>query len=87
MVAKIASPAGTRQVTGSMDLLLEAKDVWIVVDHKTYPGADLDAKARAHAPQLAAYAHLLRSANGPTQVQRFVHFPIAATLAELLEAP
>jgi ATP-dependent helicase/nuclease subunit A len=83
IAGKIASAAGARQVTGSVDLLLETTAGWVIVDHKTYPGTDWETRARLYSPQLAAYRRVLDAA-GPKQVlTQLVHFPIGGRIAEL----
>jgi ATP-dependent exoDNAse (exonuclease V) beta subunit len=83
VAGKVPSRAGSRQVTGSIDLLLEAKEGWVVVDHKTYPGTDWEVKARTYAPQLAAYRRVLSAAGTRQVVAQFVHFPIGGRIAEV----
>jgi ATP-dependent exoDNAse (exonuclease V) beta subunit len=84
VAGKVNSPAGLRQVNGSIDLLLETREGWVVVDHKTYPGTDWETRARAHALQLAAYRRVLDSEGTKQVLAQFVHFPIGGRIAELL---
>jgi ATP-dependent helicase/nuclease subunit A len=83
IAGKVTSSAGSRQVTGSIDLLLETKGGWVIVDHKTYPGTDWEVKARAYTPQLAAYRRVLNAAGAKQVVAQLVHFPIGGRIAEL----
>ena len=83
IAGKVGSDAGPRQVTGSIDLLLATTGGWVVVDHKTYPGTDWEVKARAYAPQLAAYRRVLNTAGTKQVVTQLVHFPIGGRIAEL----
>jgi ATP-dependent helicase/nuclease subunit A len=73
-----AGPAG-RRVVGTVDLLLMTGDGAVIVDHKSYPGerSTWSAKARAFAPQMAAYAHVLGAA-GLEVVGQWVHFTVGA---------
>lgn len=87
IAGKVASPAGLRRVTGSIDLLLEMSEGWVVIDHKTYPGTEWDLRARSFALQLAAYRRVLESAGAKRVVAQFVHFPIGGRIAELIAGP
>jgi ATP-dependent helicase/nuclease subunit A len=87
IAGKVASPAGLRQVTGSIDLLLETNEGWVVIDHKTYPGTDWERRAHGYAPQLAAYRRVLDAAGAKRVVAQLVHFPIGGRIAELISVP
>jgi hypothetical protein len=56
----------------------------VIVDHKSYPGnpSTWSAKAREFAPQMAAYAHVLRAA-GIDVVGQWVHFTVGAGVARV----
>jgi ATP-dependent exoDNAse (exonuclease V) beta subunit len=87
VVGKVGLPVGNRQVTGSIDLLLEAPEGWDIVDNKTYPGTEWDARAREFAPQLTAYRRVLEAAGMKKVIRRLVHFPVGRRIAELLSTP
>lgn len=78
----ISSVSGERQISGSIDLLLDTADGWVVVDHKSYPGTDCEAKAQSFAPQIEAYVQVLQRTSRPTTA-RLVHFPASGHLVEL----
>jgi ATP-dependent exoDNAse (exonuclease V) beta subunit len=82
IVGAVASPTGARQARGAIDLLLETDEGWVIVDHKTYPGGDFEAKARGFLPQLAAYGKLLEAEGSRPVLTKLVHFPIGGTVAE-----
>ena len=72
-------PNGTR-IRGRIDLLVDAPDGWILVDHKSNPGGtarDEDLAAE-HGPQLESYDHALLSATGKPVSQRWLYLPVAA---------
>ena len=73
---------------GTADLVLETENVWLVIDHKSFPGTREDAQARAarFGGQLAAYAEALR-AHADKPVRGFIHLPITGQLVELALEP
>jgi ATP-dependent exoDNAse (exonuclease V) beta subunit len=84
--ASIDTPHGARRVVGTIDLLLETSQGYVIVDHKTFPGSGepaLRMKTREFLPQLAAYAEALRRVPGAEVVGSWVHFPVAGAVVEL----
>ncbi len=72
-------PNGTR-IRGRIDLLVDAPDGWILLDHKSNPGGaarDEDLAAE-HGPQLEAYGHALVAATAKPVHQRWLYLPVAA---------
>ena len=77
-------PSGTR-IRGRIDLLVEAQDGWVLLDHKSNPGGaarDEDLVAE-HGPQLQSYGHALLSATGKPVSQRWLYLPVAARAVRL----
>nr|WP_315848145.1 UvrD-helicase domain-containing protein [uncultured Rhodoferax sp.] len=77
-------PNGTR-LRGRIDLLIEAQDGWVLVDHKSNPGGasrDEDLVAE-HGPQLESYGHALLCATGKPVCQRWLYLPVAARAVRL----
>lgn len=77
-------PNGTR-IRGRIDLLVQAQDGWVLVDHKSNPGGaarDEDLVAE-HGPQLESYGHALLSATGKPVSQRWLYLPVAARAVRL----
>lgn len=77
-------PNGTR-IRGRIDLLVDAPDGWILLDHKSNPGGaarDEDLVAE-HGPQLESYAHALTAATGKPVSQRWLYLPVAARAVRL----
>jgi ATP-dependent helicase/nuclease subunit A len=71
---------------GIADLVLELREGFVVVDHKSAPLEDearLRAKAASYAPQLAAYAEAIARATGKRCLGRFVHFGVLGLTAQL----
>jgi hypothetical protein len=83
----VSTATGTRRVQGTIDLLIEASDGVVIIDHKSFPGgvSQLCDKALEFAPQLAAYAHVLTAA-GLQVTAMYVHFPLGAYVARLRQA-
>src|SRR5690606_3993265 len=77
-------PNGTR-IRGRIDLLVEAHDGWVLLDHKSNPGGaarDEDLVAE-HGPQLESYGHALLAATGKPVSQRWLYLPVAARAVRL----
>jgi len=72
-------PDGTR-VRGRIDLLVESSNGWILVDHKSNPGATdrNEQLALEHGPQLTAYAEALVAATGTSVAEQWLYLPIGA---------
>jgi ATP-dependent helicase/nuclease subunit A len=84
--ASIDTPHGARRVVGTIDLLLETSQGYVIVDHKTFPGRGepaLRMKTREFLPQLAAYADAMRRVPGARVVGCWVHFPVGGAVVEL----
>jgi ATP-dependent helicase/nuclease subunit A len=84
ITAVIATPDGTRRITGIIDLLLETLDGVVIIDHKSYPGPEATWGKRAldFAPQIAAYAEALRMA-GKRVAGQWVSFAVSGGVVRL----
>lgn len=74
-----------RVVRGQIDLLVEADDGWVLIDHKADPrstGGD-DRLATAHGSQLDVYAEALVEATGRQVVERWLFLPVAGQAARV----
>ncbi len=69
-------------LSGRIDLLVERSDSLAVYDHKSHPGGGVvwEGLVAEHAPQLAAYAEVLRQATGKPVVRQAIHLPISGTV-------
>jgi len=76
---RIETEHGDVELHGTADLVLETKDGFVVVDHKTFPGGEreLTEKARGFAGQLAAYRRAIEEATKKEVLGTFVHFPVS----------
>lgn len=83
--AMVRSDDGARRAVGAIDLVLTTAAGAVLVDHKSYPGASETwaAKAAEFAPQMGAYARILRAA-GVNVIGRWVHFTLGAGVIELV---
>lgn len=81
----IQGKLGTRRVRGTIDLLGETNDGYIIIDHKTFPGRieEWEKKALSHASQLALYKHVLEQATGKNVIAQFIHMPIVGAMVKL----
>jgi ATP-dependent helicase/nuclease subunit A len=71
-------------VSGFIDLLLETSDGWVIIDHKTYPGASTDwsAKAQSYSGQIRAYAAALKATDRQV-ASAWIHFAVGGGMLEL----
>jgi ATP-dependent exoDNAse (exonuclease V) beta subunit len=70
--------AGGTVIEGVADLVLETEEGLVVIDHKSFPGTQDQARARAreHAGQLGAYAEALTLATGMPIRECWIHLPL-----------
>ncbi len=83
----IETEQGHRRIEGTIDLLLELDSGVVLIDHKSYPGRQSTwrEKALEYAPQLAAYAEVLRMA-GHHVLSQWLSYPVAGGVVEILGA-
>jgi ATP-dependent exoDNAse (exonuclease V) beta subunit len=80
----IGAKGAERRVEGVIDLLLETAAGVVIVDHKSFPGGSAKwlEKAAEFAPQLGAYAEVLRMA-GKNVLGAWVSFAVGGGVVEL----
>jgi ATP-dependent helicase/nuclease subunit A len=76
-----------RRVNGSIDLLLETDEAFVVIDHKTYGNPD-EAAVRRHAeqylPQLAAYGAAIEALGGKRVGEYWLHFGVGGWICGVM---
>lgn len=74
-----------QRVHGVIDLLLENRDGFYIIDHKSFPGASDKwiEKAQTYAEQLKLYATVLRSASSKPVQGMYIHMPIVGKIVQL----
>jgi hypothetical protein len=74
-----------QRLSGFIDLLLETSGGWIVIDHKSFPGARnlWTEKALSYSGQLQVYALGLQNA-GRVPAGTWIHFAVGGGLAEVI---
>jgi ATP-dependent exoDNAse (exonuclease V) beta subunit len=75
-----------RLLVGEVDLFLELPDGFVLLDHKSFPGSEVERDRRLvedWAPQLAWYARALSSALGKPLRGAFIHLPLRGEMAEV----
>ncbi len=85
--AFVDTAMGRRRIAGSIDLLLETPDGFVIIDHKSFPGraSEWEERALGYAPQLMTYAKAIEIAGGRV-AGMFVHFLIGGGIVEIVEA-
>lgn len=74
---------GEQVAHGWIDMLLELPDGYIVIDHKSYPGADAVEHAKLYAPQLAVYKQAVEQATGKRVLQTVIHMPLQGIVTDV----
>ena len=86
IAADVDTAGGERRVAGTIDLLLETKEGFVIFDHKTFAGrgeAAWRAKCAEFLPQLAVYAQALRRVRSESVAASWVHFPVGGGMLEV----
>jgi len=68
---------------GWIDMLLELPEGYIVIDHKSYPGADTVEHAKGYAPQLNIYKQAVKQATGMPVLQTLIHMPVQGSIVQV----
>lgn len=82
--AVVPTAHGARRIHGTIDLLLEAPNGYVIIDHKSFPGRQerWPERALGHAPQLMTYANAIRM-TGAEVLAMLVHFTVGGGVVEL----
>jgi ATP-dependent exoDNAse (exonuclease V) beta subunit len=72
-------------VEGFIDLLLETKDGWVIVDHKATPRPRNEWKeiAEGYSGQLAMYQAAVEEASGKPVISMWIHMPVGGGVMPL----
>lgn len=78
------SNAENQLMNGWIDMLLELPDGYVIIDHKSYPGADAEEHAKQYASQLTIYKEAIEKATGKDVVATLVHMPVVGKVFEVV---
>jgi ATP-dependent exoDNAse (exonuclease V) beta subunit len=72
-------------VQGSIDLLLETADGWVIIDHKATPRPRAEWKdiARSYSGQLAMYRDAVEAVSGKPVIGTWIHFAVGGAVTSL----
>lgn len=70
-------------IQGWIDMLLETPDGWVIIDHKSYPGTDIDKLVKEYAPQLMAYKEAVEKATNRPVIEMLLHLPVSGLILKL----
>ena len=70
-------------IQGWIDMLIETKEGYVIIDHKDYPGTDVLERAEKYNPQLLAYKEAVEKSTGRPVVDILLHFPISGFILKL----
>jgi ATP-dependent helicase/nuclease subunit A len=84
IAAVIPTEHGARRIEGTIDLLLETPNGYVIIDHKSFPGRQEHWTERAlgYAPQLMTYAKAIRM-SGAEVLAMLVHFTVGGGIVEV----
>jgi ATP-dependent helicase/nuclease subunit A len=76
---------GTQLASGRVDLLIETSEGFVIIDHKTFPGAQdtWAGKVAGFSPQLSLYSQIISQATGRPVLHCFVHMPIVGAVISI----
>lgn len=76
---------GKQTLNGTVDMIADTPEGWVVVDHKIFPGGKESWKeeAASHAAQLNAYAGAIAVATGRNVIATFIHFLIGGGIVQV----
>jgi len=76
---------GSQRVRGSVDLLLELEEGFVIVDHKSFPGRfeEWESRALSHIPQLTIYKHVLEHRTCKCVLASYIHMPIVGATIKI----
>jgi len=72
-----------QRLSGWIDMLIELDEGFVVIDHKSYSGGDVEEHVKQYAPQLAVYRDAVVQATGKPVLQTLIHLPMSAKLVEV----
>jgi ATP-dependent helicase/nuclease subunit A len=72
-------------LSGLIDLLLDTRDGWVVIDHKSFPGerGQWAKQALDYGGQLSAYQRAVKIATGHPVASQWIHFSVGGGLVEV----
>lgn len=85
----VALKIGHQKATGWIDLLIETKEGYVIIDHKSFPGpmTEWSKKALQYRPQLALYKAAVEKALERPVLETLIHMPIAGAVLTLRDMP
>lgn len=76
---------GNQKSRGWIDLLIETENGYVIIDHKTFPGAreQWEEKALSYAPQLGLYKQAVEQATGKKVLDMLIHMAVVGSMARI----
>ncbi|NLJ18435.1 UvrD-helicase domain-containing protein [Globicatella sulfidifaciens] len=75
---------GLQKASGWIDLLIDTPKGWVIIDHKSFPGKEVDwlLRGNSYLPQLRTYAEALHKATDRTVSEAWIHMPVVGTMIQ-----
>ncbi len=72
-----------QRLSGWIDMLIELENGYVVIDHKSYSGGDVETYVKQYAPQLAVYRDAVVQATGKPVLQTLIHLPMTGQMVDV----
>jgi len=72
-----------QRLQGWLDMLLKLPDGYVVIDHKSYPGDNVEEHVKQYVPQLAVYKKAVEQATGMPVLKTLIHLPIQGKMVQV----
>jgi len=70
-------------IQGWIDMLIKTPDGFVIIDHKSYPGTDLDEFVKRYILQLHSYKLAVEKATGEKVIDLLLHLPVNGLVIEV----
>lgn len=67
---------------GWIDMLLESDEGYVIIDHKDYPGGNVEERMKKYIPQMQAYQDAVEKATGKPVKEILLHLPISGLMLQ-----
>jgi len=85
LLYSIGERENLQRVSGIIDMLVETKEGYVIIDHKSFPGkkSELGKKALEYAPQLEWYKRGVEQLTGKKVIGMYIHFVMQGEMVEV----
>jgi ATP-dependent exoDNAse (exonuclease V) beta subunit len=75
-----------QRMNGWIDVLVDTEEGWVIIDHKSFPGAkrEWDQRALSYSGQLEAYRRAVMQATERPVISQWIHFSVGGGMVEVM---